>query len=469
MNTRMRKPLYIAFLLVGLTTATSIQADEIILRPAISRADSITAAYTQRLEELVNSLSAGTYRRRSKTTPSPYLFRLLAPGTLYSSALAQSMSTGETEMEERTQEEAPSDYASVLPSLGQNTDSQLQLNELINEQLSIAYVRNPGLFATTQAELMSTSKLRSDLTQKVEEERKLAEKVVEEVPEVKVEAVEPEVKRPNFWTFKGNGGLQFTQSYFSKNWYQGGENNYSMLALLTLEANFNNQRRVQLDNSLEAQLGFQTTQSNDPKFRPTSNLLRITSKLGIKAIGKWNYSAQLQLQTQPYMSYQGSSRTVTGDFVSPLYVRSSIGMNYKLDKKNFNGTILLAPLSYVITYVERQGLISRYGINEGHHSKHEWGPNIEMKFTWKIIKNVTWASRLYWFSNFKMTRIENENTFNFTINKYLSAKLFLNPRYEDIKYYNVKHNEDGSLTDDSARETYWMFKEFLSLGLNYDF
>ena len=169
------------------------------------------------------------------------------------------------------------------------------------------------------------------------------------------------------------------------------------------------------------------------------------------------------------MSYQGSSRTVTGDFVSPLYVRSSIGMNYKLDKPKFNLSLMLAPLSYVITYVERQGLIGRYGINPGHHSKHEWGPNIEGKFTWKIVKNISWQSRLYWFSNFKMTRIENENTFNFTINRYLSAMIFMNPRFEDTKYYNVKRNEDGSLAEDSARETYWMFKEYLSLGLSYDF
>lgn len=429
-------------------------------------ADSIIALYTQRLEDLVARQAMQT-SRPSTAKPSPYLFRLFAPGTLYLSALQQSMSL---DADENTTPTASSSvYASTLPSLGQSSDHQLMLNQIINEQLNRAYVLRPDLFATTQEDLMSATKLRNDLAKKVEEEKKIAEKVIEEVPEVQVEAVEPEVKRPNFWTFKGNGGLQFTQNYFSKNWYQGGENAYSMLTRLTLDANFNNQRKVSLDNRLEAQLGFQTSESSDPKFRPTSNLLRITSNLGIKAIGKWNYSAQLQLQTQPYMSYQGSTRNVTGDFVSPLYVRSSIGMNYKLDKPKFNLNLLLAPLSYVITYVERKGLISRYGIHEGHHSKHEWGPNIEMKFTWKIVKNISWQSRLYWFSNFKMTRIENENTFNFTINKYLSAQIFMNPRYEDTKYFNVKRNEDGTLADDSARETYWMFKEFLSLGLNYDF
>ena len=462
----MRIP-YIFLLCFALMLPAVSRADERRKEP-LTRTDSIIAFYLQQLEDLVANQAAQT-SQQSAARPNPYLFRLFAPGTLYRSALQQSMSIGSADEPDSLINEAASQYAKTLPSLGEESDRQLVLNELINELLNHAYVLRPELFATTQDDLMNTSKLRSDLTQKVEEEKKIAEKVIEEVPDVQIEAVEPDVKRPNFWTFKGNGGLQFTQNYFSKNWYQGGENNYSMLGLLTLDANFNNQRKVQLDNRLEVQLGFQTSESSDPKFRPTSNLLRITSKLGIKAIGKWNYSAQLQLQTQPYMSYKGSTDEVTGDFVSPLYVRSSIGMDFKLDKKRFNGTLFLAPLSYVITYVERKGLIQRYGINEGHHSKHEWGPNIEMKFTWKIANNISWQSRLYWFSNFKMTRIENENTFNFSFNKYISAKLFMNPRFEDTKYYNVKYNDDGSLADDSARETYWMFKEFLSLGLNYDF
>jgi len=55
------------------------------------------------------------------------------------------------------------------------------------------------------------------------------------------------------------------------------------------------------------------------------------------------------------------------------------------------------------------------------------------------------------------------------VNKYITAKVYLYPRYEDVKYYNLKRDENGNLTEDSARETHWMFKEFLSLGLSYDF
>lgn len=418
--------------------------------------DSIVTAYTDSLTSLVTNLQSSS---TSTVSPNRYFFRLFGPGTLYSSAISQQM-----EIDYEADE-----TAGKLPALGSLDDSQLEANAAANDMLARAYAQVPQLFATTQEELLDGGKLLENIAQPVQEETKLAERIIEVMPDVEVEAVEPEVKKPNFWTFKGNGGLQFTQSYFSKNWYQGGENAYSMLGLLTFDANYNNQRKVKLDNRLEAQLGFQTSHGSDPKFRPTSNLLRLTSDLGIKAIGNWDYTARLQLQSQPYMSYQGSTRTVTGDFISPLYVRSSIGMDYNIKKKRFNGKLHLAPLSYVITYVERKGLIGRYGIHEGHHSKHEWGPNVEFTFDYKITKDISWKNRLYWFSNFRLTRIENEHTLNFQVNKYVSAKVFLYPRYEDVKYYNLKRNEDGTLTDDSARETHWMFKEFLSLGLSYDF
>lgn len=442
---------------ITLTTLSALTFNASAAHNTSLATDSILRNYTDSLNALVaRQASQATLGQK---TPSPYLFHLLGPGTLYHSALTQQMA----------QTTPPAAANSNLPSLGSTDDEQLLLHEASNQELSLAYIRIPQLFTTTQTALAETGGIRSDLEQTVVEDVKLAEKVVEDVPDVIVEAAEPEVKRPNFWTFKGNGSIQFNQNYYSKNWYQGGENTYSMINQLSFDANFNNQRKVQWDNKFEAQLGFQTSQSSVPKFRPNSNLLRLTSNLGIKAIGNWNYSAQLQLQSQPYRGYQGSTRNVISDFLSPLYVRSSIGMDYNIKKKRFTGKLHLAPLSYVITYVHVDSRVTRYGIVKGHNSKHEWGPNIDFTFDYKITKDISWHSRLYWFSNFALTRIENEHTFNFSINKYLSAKLYLYPRYEDTKFYNFKQNEDGSRAEDSARRTHWMFKEWLSLGLNYDF
>ncbi len=407
-------------------------------------ADSVAAVYTNALAQLTQALA--TVRTSAKV--NPYMFPLVGPATLWNGALAREMSISLDDADEQD-------------TLGSSDDSQLELLASIHQSLGHAYTSTPQLFATTENEVMSTTRLRSDLSRTVRREERLSSQAQQERVSVNIAPVEVQAQRPNFWTTKGNGGLQFTQNYFSGNWYQGGEKNYSMLGLLTVDANFDNKQRIQWDNRFEAQLGFQTSESTKPKFRSTSNLLRLTSKLGVKAVKKWNYAAQLQLQSQPYMTYDGSGENITADFLSPLYVRSSLGMDYKFSWKRLSGSLYLAPLSYNITYVDRNGLLSRYGIHTGHHSKHDWGPNINLTFTYQIMDNIKWTSRAYWFSNLSLTRIEWENTFDFKVNRYISAKLFLYPRFEDSSVsYRAGDNHDG---------TYWMFKEFLSLGLNYDF
>ncbi|MBR1732434.1 MAG: hypothetical protein IJ729_01640 [Alloprevotella sp.] len=53
--------------------------------------------------------------------------------------------------------------------------------------------------------------------------------------------------------------------------------------------------------------------------------------------------------------------------------------------------------------------------------------------------------------------MEWENTFDLSINKYLTTLVFLYPRFDD----SVKRaDEDGS---------YFQFKEYLSLGVKLDF
>lgn len=416
--------------------------------------DSIFANYSNKLARLVLD---NQYGISEQTSLSPYYFRLLGPATLYNSALSDVMGmNGNVSMLFAYTEQG---IPAGLPRLGDTNDPQLTRMAAINQELARAYVATPFLFTNTENNFSEATPLRTDLDkQKVDEDVQLSSRVETPVLELDIEPVQPEVQKPNFWTFKGNGSMQFTQNYFSDNWYQGGEKNYSMLTALTIDANYDNKQKLQWDNRFEAQLGFQTSETDEyHKFKATNNLLRLTSKIGYKAAKNWNYASQLQFQTQPYMSYDNKGN-VTADFMSPLYIRTSVGMDYKIKKKRFDGSLYLAPLSWNITYVDRAALRSRYNVKEGDHVKHDWGPNIDFKFTYKMWDNISWQSRLYWFSNFELTRVEWENTINFTVNKYVSAKLFMYPRFDDssTKYRN-EHGE------------YWMFKEWLSLGLNYDF
>ena len=194
-------------------------------------------------------------------------------------------------------------------------------------------------------------------------------------------------------------------------------------------------------------------------MRVTNNLLRLTSKLGYRAIKSWYYTTRFQAQTQLYPNYRTNSKTVTTDFASPLYLSLSLGMDYKWNKKRFEGSLYIAPVEANARYVQWKSLRANY--NDGPHqaTKWTWGPNVVINYKWRIIDNITWQGRLYAFTNYHYTNIEMENTFSFYINKYLDCTLFVYPKYlDDRKYGKAKDDPEGS---------YWMFKEWLSLGVRY--
>lgn len=267
------------------------------------------------------------------------------------------------------------------------------------------------------------------------------------------------VRKPNFWTFKSSLSFQFTQNYVSDNWYKGGESNQVLLAQTQLEANYNNQKKLTFDNKLEMKLGFQSTANDDEhKFKTSSDLLRMTNKLGLRAIEHWYYTAMLQSWTQFCRGYKANDKKIYSDFMSPFESLLSIGMDYQVKSKsgNFSLNATLSPIAINLKYVNRESLVTSFGVNEGHHSRWTYGSNITVNYTWNIVKNVSWTGRLYWFTNYDKTQIEWENTFNLTINRYLSTRLFLYPRFDD----SVQRQEGDS---------YLQFNELLSLGFNFNF
>lgn len=267
------------------------------------------------------------------------------------------------------------------------------------------------------------------------------------------------VRKPNFWELKNNISFQFTQNYISDNWYKGGESHVALLASAVLEANYDNQQKLTFDNKLEMKLGFQTSHNDEEhKYKTNSDLIRLTNKLGLKAVKDWNYAVMLQSWTQFYRGYKSNDPKIYSDFMSPFESLLSLGMDYKKTTKNkkFTINVTLSPLALKLIYVNRPSLVTSFNVEKGHHTKWEYGSNVTVNYKWEIMKNVSWTGRVYWFTDYSKTQLEWENTFNLTINKYLSAKLFLYPRFDDSVA-----REEG--------ESYFQFNELLSLGLNVDF
>ena len=331
----------------------------------------------------------------------------------------------------------------------------------VDAALLKVYLKRPDLVRTTETDLEETGSIREDLYQPIINEVEFVNKV-DTVPLVDAPEDIPDtvmVQKPKFWTYKGDGFLQFMQNYVSGNWYKGGESNYSMVGALTAEANFDNKNKWKWDNKLELKLGFLRSRTDSlHKFKSNEDLIRLTSKLGLEAAKNWYYTLQLQAYTQFTQGYKSNDPKIYSDFFSPLNINLGLGMDYKVETKNqkLTGTINFSPIAVNYRYVGRVDLGPSYGLDPGKHSMFEFGPNMTADLVWKFNDVVTWKTRFYAFTSFKRAEIEWENTFELRVSKYITANLFLFPRFDDASLYD----------DDLG---YWQFKEYSSLGFAYTF
>ena len=334
------------------------------------------------------------------------------------------------------------------------------VSDEVDAALLNVYLNRPDLVSTTESDLQETGSIMENVDKPIENQVEFVDEVdfpvldePEDIPDTLV------VQIPKFWTYKGDGFLQFMQNYVSGNWYKGGESNYSMVGALTLEANYDNKNKWKWDNKLEMKLGFLHSRTDSlHRFKSNEDLIRLTSKLGLEAAKNWYYTLQLQAYTQFTKGYKANDPMIYSDFFSPFNANLGLGMDYKVESKNkkLTGTINFSPISVNYRYVGRLELGPIYGLEEGKHSIWEFGPNMTADLEWKFNDVVTWKTRFYAFTSFKRAEIEWENTFELRVSKYITANLFLFPRFDDASLY------DSDLG-------YWQFKEYSSLGLAYTF
>lgn len=340
-----------------------------------------------------------------------------------------------------------------------NTDAS-NSDQMANQAIRNIYLNRPDLVQVTSATLDEAESVTTEITKPIEHKPTIKEQKIDIiddiVPETPTEIV---IEKPNFWTIKGDYNLQFLQNYVSDNWYKGGESSYSFVASGTLEANYNNKSKLTWDNKLEARIGFQSTRGDTlHHFKTSEDLLRYTGKLGLQASKRWYYTFQLLTYTQFTTGYKANDPKVYSDFCSPLNVNLSLGMQYKMEamKKRLTGTVLISPLAYNFRYVGRNALVSKYNIEEGEHTLHDFGSSLTADLTWKFSDNIKWKTRLYAFTSYKRVEAEWENTFSFSFNKYISTNIFVFPRFDDAK----KRDKDYG---------YFQLKEYASLGFSYSF
>ena len=366
-------------------------------------------------------------------------------------------------------------YHNVAGNLLSVSPSGNDVDHAVDEALMNVYLKRPDLVEATETQLEKSGSLRRDLDQPIGQKVDIVEYVNPQPEEPEVTPTDVVVTKPKFWTMKADGFLQFMQNYVSDNWYKGGESNYSALASLTVEANFDNRGKWKWDNKLEAKLGFLTSSSDSlHKFKSNEDLLRLTSKVGLQATKRWYYTLQVLAWTQFTRGLKSNDYRTYSDFFSPFNLNLGLGMDYKVEafKKKLTGTINLSPIALNYRYVDRtvfqnknqkyvepsdiSWFPSRHGIDADKRYKLDPGSQFTADLKWQMSETVQWKSRLWGFTSYERAELEWENTFQLKVSKYITANIFIYPRFDD-----------GNQPDDDLG--YWQFKEYTSIGLSYSF
>lgn len=445
-----RRFAFFAILLLSITTI----AQEISIPEKETFLDStlVSRELTASFDSLSNSVDDEWNISFDDISDNPLFFRLFMPMVLYGSAVSEAITPD-------IREKKADDGLLPLESFGDESDNTL--TRMINEALVKIYLEHPELVKMTEEELMDVPgiiPISDDLTAGI---RIMNTKATGRRPS-NDDAPDVYHHIPRYWKTFGNFQGKYTQSYYSDNWYKGGESNHSILGQINLEADYA-KNHTTFDNKLELKLGFYTTEINGERsLRTNEDLIRATSKYGLKAFENWYYSAQIQGYTQ-FMPVYDTKQTdkLKSKFFAPAYGNLSVGMDYKpkFKKKGISLSILLSPLSYNCKYSSVDSIATSFGIDPGKQFKSSFGSRFDGNLKWTFLEDFTWTNKTQFYTTYESTEINLENTIDYKLSKYLSLQFFCHWRFDD----SVKRKKDknGNLMG------YGQFKEFFTLNFNY--
>ena len=386
---------------------------------------------------------------------NPDYYRLFMPLTYYYSPIER---VSKIDWKFQPFAASPALDKSLLPIDTLAFTAKERINERVDRALLEAYVNYPQLVVRTEDEINSTPMFKDDIRREASSKKRSVIKLFASDPaeQVQSESKGIVIRKPNWWTTGGNGSLQFTQNHFSDNWYKGGQSTHSLLAGLQLKANYNDREKIQWENLVDAKLGFVSSPSDTVhNYLINNDQLRLYSKLGIQAISKWYYTISTEVKTQFCPAYDANSEVMKAAFLAPLDWSTSLGMDYKLSKAKINLSVFVAPLTYTMRYVGNENVNeTSYGLEEGKRVKHDFGSQVQTNLTWTPTSFVKLTSRLDYLTSYKWVRVEWENTIDFLLNRYLSAKLYVYGRFDDGNKPTVGNS-------------YFQVNETLGFGLNY--
>ena len=271
----------------------------------------------------------------------------------------------------------------------------------------------------------------------------------------------------SLWSKGAKFQVHASQNYISQNWYKGGESNMAMTMYAMGYFNYNNRRGLQWDNKVEWKLGLYGVSSDSLRWlHVNEDLLRLNSKLGYKAFKNFYYTAEWDVQTSLFNTYKSNTHVRASGPFSPIRMSLSAGMDYKWKSMV---SVFVSPLSYKLIYVadmrtkdgvsETENIAYQVGITDGTRRSNQLGALIRTDFDYDFNESIGMEVHFSFFGNYagkiKGVEVGCEVIGNFKINRFLSAKVSLYPRY------------DSTTVPADGGKPKLQFYELISLGFNY--
>jgi hypothetical protein len=263
------------------------------------------------------------------------------------------------------------------------------------------------------------------------------------------------------WRRGGIYSLNLAQGSLS-NWAAGGDDfSLSLTSYLNLFSFYKNGKHS-WDNTLDFNFGYVNTTSLGS--RKNDDRLDILSKYGYAIAPKWNLAGLVNFRSQLAngYTYPNSVKTFSSAFLSPAYILTSIGFDYK-PGPNFSFFISPVTSRWVIVKDDTLSAKGLYGVEPGKHSKLEVGAFASANYIKEFSKSIQYRGRLDLFSNYRHNPQNIDlfmtNVFSITLSRILTANWNLDLIYDD----------DVRIFGKSGKSPAMQVKSLVGLGLQIKF
>jgi len=258
------------------------------------------------------------------------------------------------------------------------------------------------------------------------------------------------------WRKEATLMLQITQNYVTPNWYQGGSSSFACLGIAKGQIGYYSDRFT-WENTGEWRAGCSTISADSlHKVNTTDDLFRIYSKANLRIVPKLFTSASVEFETRLLPTFKSNSHDLKSGTFSPLRFNCAIGLDYKPVK---GLSLSFSPLAYKVVYVMDTARVNvtEFGLKAGEQTQHNLGSSLRLEYTWNPVREFSMETKFYCFTTYRDVELDLEVNCDFIINRWLTARLTLHPRYDTTVIM------EG---DDHAKI---QFRELLSIGFAHKF